>query len=62
LPQKSGSPNRLFAHAALNDQADAQYDVSPDGKRFLLPERVGEQERAIHVVQNWVTGFQKAAK
>jgi eukaryotic-like serine/threonine-protein kinase len=54
-----GSPKRLFSHPAFNGRSDAQYDVSPDGQRIILPERVGEQERVIHVVQNWIAGLRK---
>ena len=38
-----------------------QYDVSPDGKRFILAEPVGDPEASepsIHVVENWFTEFQ----
>lgn len=54
-----GTPTRLFAHAAFTQWIDANYDVSADGQRVLLPERVGAQggERRIHVVQNWFAEF-----
>jgi eukaryotic-like serine/threonine-protein kinase len=54
---KLGSSKRLFSHPAFNDPSDPNYDVSSDGQKFILPERVGEQERVIHVVQNWFAGF-----
>jgi Tol biopolymer transport system component/DNA-binding winged helix-turn-helix (wHTH) protein len=56
----AGPPQRLFSHAALTQWLiDANYDVSGDGQRILLPERVGAQgrERRIHVVQNWFAEF-----
>jgi Tol biopolymer transport system component len=54
-----GPATRLFAHSAFAVSLDANYDVSPDGRRFLLPERIGAQgkERMIRVVQNWFAEF-----
>jgi len=54
-----GRATRLFAHSAFAVSRDANYDVSPDGQRFLVPERVGAQgnERMIRVVQNWFAEF-----
>jgi hypothetical protein len=60
-PQFAAGPaTRLFSHPALTNQANStepNYDVSADGQRILLPERVGGQERMIHVVQNWFAEF-----
>jgi Tol biopolymer transport system component/DNA-binding winged helix-turn-helix (wHTH) protein len=56
----AGTPKRLFSHPAFTDQSNPHYDVSPDGQQIILPERVGEQERVIHVLQNWLAGFRKA--
>lgn len=56
---EAGPATRLFAHSAFNSSwTDANYDVSPDGRRVLVSERVGGQEPVIHVVQNWLAGFQ----
>jgi len=55
----AGQPSRLFSHPAFTDMTDPDYDVSGDGQRILVPERVGEQERVIHVVENWLAGFRK---
>jgi Tol biopolymer transport system component len=55
-----GTAVRLFAHGALTlPSIDANYDISADGERVLLPERVGEagRERVVHVVQNWFAEF-----
>jgi hypothetical protein len=55
-----GTPVRLFAHSALTPSwSDANYDISADGERVLVPERVGAagRERVIHVVQNWFAEF-----
>jgi eukaryotic-like serine/threonine-protein kinase len=51
-----GPATRLFSHAAFTGWQDPNYDVSPDGQRILLPEKVNT-ERMIHVVQNWFAEF-----
>jgi len=55
----AGVPLPLFAHAGFASGRDANYDVSLDGGRFLIPELAGEQSnpRLIHVVQNWFAEF-----
>jgi Tol biopolymer transport system component len=53
------APSRLFSHPAFVFQllvSEPNYDVAPDGERFLIPERVGG-DRKIHVVQNWLAAF-----
>jgi Tol biopolymer transport system component/DNA-binding winged helix-turn-helix (wHTH) protein len=54
---EAGSPSRLFSHPAFTTWSDANYDVSADGRRFILPDRVGAQQPVIHVVQNWLAAF-----
>ena len=51
----AGPPSRLFSHPGFGNWSDPNYDVTADGQRIILPERMGEQERMIHVVQNWFT-------
>ena len=51
-----GPATRLFSHAAFTGSQDPNYDVSADGQRILLPEKVSA-ERMIHVVQNWFAEF-----
>ena len=55
----AGSPAPLFEHPSLGEVAWAcQYDVSADGRRFILTEPVGEApEPSIRVVQNWYEEF-----
>jgi Tol biopolymer transport system component len=53
---KVGPATRLFSHTAFTGWQDANYDVSADGQRILLPEKVSA-ERMIHVVQNWFAEF-----
>jgi Tol biopolymer transport system component/predicted Ser/Thr protein kinase len=55
-----GSPKELFSSPGLVWQGDnyLTYDVTPDGQRFVLAERVeGESRREIQVVQNWYEEF-----
>jgi hypothetical protein len=54
----AGATDRLFSHAAFTIAPfDSNYDVSPDGQRIILPERVGTQEPMMQVVQNWFAEF-----
>jgi serine/threonine-protein kinase len=53
----AGSPRLLFTGPYLDSGPlnSSNYDVSPDGQRFLVV-RVGDEERAprrFHLVQNW---------
>jgi serine/threonine-protein kinase len=56
---RAGSPKVLFdspdTSPALGAQRILSYDVSPDGKRFLLikPEAVSEQANSVRVIVNW---------
>jgi hypothetical protein len=36
---------------------DAEYDVTADGQRFVVPEPVGESSSPIRVVLNWYEEF-----
>jgi eukaryotic-like serine/threonine-protein kinase len=48
-----GSITRLFSHEAFAHSYDANYDVSRDGTRFLVSDRLRSQGHQIHVIQNW---------
>ena len=58
-----GPPEPLFAHPGLlntGSNREPRYDVSADGQKFVLPERLeGEAGKppTIHVVQNWFAEF-----
>ena len=53
----SGTPAALFTKRNLG-AFNPQYDVSPDGKRFLVTDGVvDEKPLAIHVVHNWFEEF-----
>ena len=50
-----GVPTALFEKRGM---ISLQFDVSPDGKRFILLEMpAGEPPLAIHVVHNWFEEF-----
>ena len=47
----------LFEHSGFRNFFTTNYDVSANGKRFLVIETVGEQEEkppAIRIVENWI--------
>jgi Tol biopolymer transport system component/aminoglycoside phosphotransferase (APT) family kinase protein len=52
-----GTPQPLF-DAHLEDTTDRQYDIAPDGRRFLLNHRAGSDSEPIVVI----TGWESAAK
>jgi Tol biopolymer transport system component len=52
-----GRSTRLFSHTALTIWRDPDYDVSPDGQRFIVPQPVGTHPPMIHLVQNWFAEF-----
>jgi eukaryotic-like serine/threonine-protein kinase len=54
-----GPPVALFERRALS----AAYDVSADGKRFVVLDRpAAEPPLSIHVVHNWFSEFRQAGK
>ena len=54
----AGLPRKLFASQFLKSRQYAQYDVSLDGQRFVVAERLGEHtQRHIRVIQNWISAF-----
>jgi Tol biopolymer transport system component/DNA-binding winged helix-turn-helix (wHTH) protein len=56
---RPGLPVPLFSNPAFQVPGwEANYDVAPDGQRFLIPERVGGT-RKIHFVQNWLAAVRK---
>ena len=54
-PFATTSPAALFERTSVRGQ---QYDVSPDGKRFLLMQKPeNEPPLSVHVVENWFEEF-----
>jgi serine/threonine-protein kinase len=55
----SGTPSPLFTRRTLTS-FNPQYDVTADGKRIILTDRiVDEKPLAIHVVHNWFEEFRE---
>ena len=53
-----GTSTKLFHHPRLGEWQRTNYDVSLDGRRFLVPQAVGgTAQPSIRVVQNWYEGF-----
>jgi Tol biopolymer transport system component/DNA-binding winged helix-turn-helix (wHTH) protein len=52
-----GPAVRLFSSGSWHTWFEANYDVSAEGMRFLLPERLSGQDHVIHLVQNWFAEF-----
>ena len=55
---RAGRPEQLFTgpYATSEDSGSAvggQYDVSPDGKHFLMIENTVQSEAELHVILNW---------
>ncbi|MCW5965636.1 MAG: winged helix-turn-helix domain-containing protein [Bryobacterales bacterium] len=50
----TGPAVRLFEHKGLGNSRSQEYDVSPDGQRFLVVKTLNEPKNVIRVVQNWL--------
>ncbi len=53
----AGEATRLFSALSLQFGNYPNYDVSPDGRRFVLVENADVEPPRIHVVQNWFEEF-----
>ena len=51
-PFETGTPAPLF-RIAVPESPDPQYDVSPNGERFLVNHRISSKEEPINVLVNW---------
>jgi Tol biopolymer transport system component len=58
-PPTFGPPAALFA-ARLEEASDRQYDVFPDGRRFVLSRTLAEEREPISVVLGWTARLEKA--
>ena len=50
----TGPAVRLFEHRGLGNSLSQEYDVSPDGQRFLVVKTLQAPKNVIRVVQNWI--------
>jgi len=49
----AGSPAVLFTGNYLTGTTNRQYDIAPDGQRFLMIKQEQTGVTQINVVQNW---------
>jgi Tol biopolymer transport system component/DNA-binding winged helix-turn-helix (wHTH) protein len=56
------APEHLFRATGLVGTEHPHYDVSSDGRRFILAEDVDPTPTRIHVVQNWFAEFRDRPK
>ena len=52
-----GAAQPLFEDQTAFEGRGQQYDVTPDGQRFVVVETLGDAGQAIHVVENWYEEF-----
>jgi serine/threonine-protein kinase len=57
-PFRTASPVALFKIVSL-ESPDTHYDVFPDGKRFLVNQRISSKEEPINVLVNWAATLRK---
>ena len=56
---EAGAPRALF-ETRLKGLQGRRYDISPDGKRFLLNSMIGEvKSNPMTLVQNWAARLEK---
>jgi hypothetical protein len=54
----AGTPAALFEKRSLITPGQSpNYDVSADGRRFVIPDRLNDQPLLIHVAHNWYEEF-----
>jgi len=60
-PRFVAGPPRLLFEGSYVAETDVDYDVAPDGRRFVMIERGASQApvRQIALVQNWFTELQQ---
>ena len=55
-PFQTEAPAPLFK-LAVSDAIDPQYDVFPDGKRFLVNQQISSKEEPTNVLVNWAAAL-----
>jgi Tol biopolymer transport system component len=60
-PPSFGTPEALFT-SRLEETSDRQYDVFPDGRRFLLNRRRVEEREPISIVLGWTAKLAKGPR
>ena len=59
LSFKAAEPQPLFHEASLPGSMSREFDVAPDGQRFLVVARAPGNTSRIVVVQNWLREFEQ---
>jgi len=55
-----GPPQALFQTNIIQViEAYTQFDVSPDGSRFLINTRIEHERQPINIIENWISGLKK---
>ncbi len=55
-----GQPRALFQTNIIQVvEAYTQFDVSPDGSRFLINTRIEHDRQPISIIENWISGLKK---
>jgi Tol biopolymer transport system component len=57
-PFQTETPAPLFK-IAVSESSDPQYDVFPDGKRFVVNQQISSKEEPINVLVNWAAALKK---
>jgi eukaryotic-like serine/threonine-protein kinase len=57
-PFETGPSAPLFK-IAVSESPDAQYDVFPDGKRFVVNQRISARDEPINVLVHWPAALKK---
>jgi Tol biopolymer transport system component len=61
-PVRIGAPQRVFEgpFRAMGGSFWSNYDVTPDGQRFLMIETAEERSARINLVLNWIDGLDQS--
>ncbi len=57
-PFQTGTPAPLFK-VTVFESTDSQFDVFPDGKRFVVNQLISSKEEPINVLVNWAAALKK---
>jgi hypothetical protein len=57
-PFQTEAPAPLFK-VAVFEAVDPQYDVFPDGKRFLVNQQISTKDEPINVLVNWAAALKR---
>ena len=56
---KSTVPSALFAWRFQPDERGGEYDVTPDGRQFVMVKRNQETFTEVNVILNWVEELER---